>query len=482
MRLLTSIGTGLVALCLLFAVPAIGADTSASAFRAGASISNITPPLGSPIVGNFEVPKATHIHDDLHARCLVLEDGDRRLAIVICDNLSIDRQVFDQAKERLKEKTGIPAECMLMAATHTHSGPPARQLNSVTPYDKLTEYQQFVVDRIVDGVRCAVNNLEPAQVGWGRCEEATQVFNRRWYMKDPSLMVSPFGHQDKVRMNPPGGHDALDKPAGPTDPEIVFLSVRSAEGRPIALLANYSLHYVGGVPEGHVSADYFAVFADRIQQLLGADRLDPPFVGILSNGTSGNINNIDFHKPRPKREPYEQMKRVADLVAENVFRACKTVEYHDNARLDSRMCKLTLDVRKPDEATLEWARATLAGPKDDKELIKRTYAERTLAMAKSPDHVEVWVQALRIGDVGIAGIPFETFVETGLQLKKESPLPVTFTISQSNGAYGYLPTPAQHELGGYETWLGTSRVAAGSEPAIVATLLSQLEELTKQGK
>ena len=85
-----------------------------------------------------------------------------------------------------------------------------------------------------------------------------------------------------------------------------------------------------------------------------------------------------------------------------------------------------------------------------------------------------------IGDLGIAGIPFETFAETGLRIKAESPLTLTFTISQANGGFGYLPTPAQHALGGYETWLGTSKVAVDSEPTIVSTLFQQLAELAAE--
>ncbi|HEO72242.1 MAG TPA: hypothetical protein ENN80_13350 [Candidatus Hydrogenedentes bacterium] len=466
-------------LCLL---PPIShaAQTGAPVFQAGAAVSNITPPLGSDIVGNWDTPQATHIHDDLHVRSLVLDDGTRRLTLVLCDNLSIDRQVYDQAKERLHKKTGIPPEHMLMAATHTHSGPPARQGNSLEPYEHLTEYQQFVADRIVDGVQCAINNLEPARIGWGSAEEPDQVNNRRWYMSAPSLMVSPFGQQDKVRMNPPRAHAALLKPAGPTDPEIVFVSVQSAEGRPIALLANYSLHYVGGVPQGHISADYFGAFADRIQELLGADRLDPPFVGVLSNGTSGDINNINFREPTPKREPYEQIHRVANIVADKVYRACQSMQYHAYAKLGARMSALTLDVRKPDEATVAWARGILDAPQEETEHKQRIYARRTLLLQEAPEHVDIWVQALRIGDVGVGAIPFETFAETGLRLKKESPLPVTFTISLANGAYGYLPTPAQHEVGGYETWLGTNRVAVDSEPAIVSKLLDHLGELAAE--
>lgn len=465
------------ALAVVSPMVAAAAEAEEPVFRAGAAISTITPPLGSDIVGNWGTPQATHIHDDLHARCLALDDGERRLVLVLCDNLSIDRPVFDQAKARLQKATGIPPEHMLMAATHTHSGPPARQMQSFGDYDELTDYQQFLADRVVDGVQCAINNLEPAQVGWGSGQEPTQVFNRRWHMDDPSLMVSPFGGQDQVRMNPPRNHEALVKPAGPTDPEIAFLAFRTPDGRPIALLANYSLHYVGGVPSGDISADYFGVFADRIQELLGADRLDPPFVGILSNGTSGDINNINFKAPSPKRKPYEQMRRVANMVAAEVYRAYQTIEFHDYAELDGELASLTLDVRKPDAATLQWAQEILDKPEDETGRRERIYANRMFVLDKSPDQIDIWVQALRIGDVGIAGIPFETFAETGLHLKDAGPLPMTFTISFANGGYGYLPTPAQHKLGGYETWLGTNRVAEDSEPAIVAMLLAQFGSL-----
>ncbi len=473
---------GMVLGALLCLLPMAGsaAEPEAPVFRAGAARANITPPLGCDIVGNFEVPKATYVHDDLHVRCLVLDDGTTRLALVLCDNLGVDQNVFDEAKRRLQELTSIPPEHILMAAIHTHSGPAARVSKCPGGYGEFTAYQQFMVDRIVDGVQCAITNLEPAQIGWGRGEEPSQVNNRRWHLSDPALMVSPFGAQDQVRMNPPRAHAALVEPAGPTDPEIVFIAVRSVDGRPIALLANYSLHYVGGVPGGHISADYFGAFADRIQQLLGADRQEPPFVGMLSNGTSGDINNINFRVPTPKREPYEQIHRVANMVAAEVFRVYQTVEFKDQAKLGGRLARLTLGVRKPDEAQVQWANEILAKPEAEVDIVKRSYAHRTLNLLDCPDHVDVWVQALRIGDAGVAGIPFETFAETGLRLKAESPLPVTFTISQANGGFGYLPTPAQHELGGYETWLGTSKVAVESEPAIVDTLFRQFAELAAE--
>jgi hypothetical protein len=92
----------------------------------------------------------------------------------------------------------------------------------------------------------------------------------------------------------------------------------------------------------------------------------------------------------------------------------------------------------------------------------------------------VKLQAIRIGDVGIVSSPCETFVETGLAIKRESPLPLTFTIELANGYNGYLPTPAQHTLGGYETWRAkSSYLAVDAEPQVRSRLLELLHEVAK---
>ena len=217
----------------------LGRETGAErVFRAGAAASNITPPLGGPIIGGWNSPPATHVHDELYAKCLVLDDGTTRLAFVICDNLGIGREVYDRARQIIHDKTGIPPDNMMMAATHTHSSVSARSPNRLRPSHELTDYQQFLVTRIADGVRRAVNNLEPARIGWGVGIEATQVFNRRYLMKPGVPTPNPFGGTDKAVMNPGRGNPGILKAAGPTDPEIAILSVRSVDGRAIALLAN----------------------------------------------------------------------------------------------------------------------------------------------------------------------------------------------------------------------------------------------------
>jgi len=369
---------------------------------------------------------------------------------------------------------------IMISATHTHSSVTATGANRLVRESELSSYQKFLVTRIADGVRRAVNNLEPAKIGWGSGDEPTQVFNRRYFMKPGTPTPSPFGGVDKAVMNPGRGNPNILKAAGPTDPEVAFLSVKSVSGKPIALLANYSLHYVGPSAGAVISADYFGIFADRIQELLGADRMDPPFVGIMSNGTSGDINNIAWLEKSQKRyNPYEKMREVADLVAQAVYEAHKKIEFHDWIPLGAVREELALAVRKPTDEQLNYARNILNKPEDAKPYHRheKVYARRTMQMSESPDEVSVVLQTFRVGGLCVYAIPFEVFVEIGLELKAKSPFEQAFVISHANGSYGYLPTVKQHEFGGYETWLGTNRVEIESAPKIVNTLLRMSEQI-----
>ncbi|MDB6121091.1 MAG: Neutral/alkaline non-lysosomal ceramidase [Pedosphaera sp.] len=423
-------------------------------FRAGAATSNITPKLGVSIVGNFHDAIAKHIHDELHARCLVLDDGQTRIAIVVCDSCLVPREVFDEAKRLIHEQTGLPLDRILIASTHTHSGAAAASLYQT---EVAKEYLPFLTSRIVDGVRRAINNLAPAKIAWGVGSEPNQVFNRRWKMKPGAVLANPLGGTDQVKMNPPIANPNLLEPAGPTDPGISIISIQSPEGRPIALLANYSLHYVGGVPEGDISADYYGAFADRIQQLIGADHLDPEFVAIMSNGTSGDVNNINFRTPQKQQPPYGQIRFVANAVATEVHRVYQTLEYKDWVPLSMQQTEIKLGVRHPSDEDVIRARAILAKVHTrDMKSSQEIYARETMFIKDYPEQVPLIIQTIRIGDLGIAAIPCEVFAEIGLAIKEKSLFKPTFTIQLANGWSGYLPTPEQHKLGGYETWRARS--------------------------
>lgn len=450
---------------------------------AGASTSNITPYLGGGIVGNFGIPPAAeYIHDELHARTLVLDNEENRIVFVVLDNISIAREVLDEAKRLIREETGIDPKNILVSGTHTHSatsssgeGDKRRGWNYGRPFDS---YQLFLIRRVADGVRNAIKNLEPAKIGWGVGHVPQHVFNRRWVMKEKVL--NPFGDYDQVQFNPGVNNKNKKEPAGPTDPAVSFLSVQSLDGRPISVLANYSMHYAGGVPKNEISADYFAVFADRIQEIIGADRQTPKFVGIMSNGTSGDINSIDQRGGQKVYAPYEKMKVIAEDIAQEVFRVYKNIDYHTWVPLQSVQKELRLKTRRASAEMKERATKVLSLPDTAKtgHALERTYAERLLQMEREfPDEIEIILQAYRIGDLAVSAVPFETFAETGLEIKKKSPFNTTFTIELANGNYGYLPTPEQHKLGGYETWFGTNRVQKDATVIIVDELMKMFNAL-----
>jgi hypothetical protein len=449
--------------------------------RAGAAALDVTPFLDDPIVGNFTTPPASYVHDPLHARALVLDDGETKLAFVIVDSVGVTRGVFDAARKLIVEKTGISAGNILAAATHTHSATSGRSKDPFGVDDPPTEYQRLLARRLADAVRLALGNLAPAEIGWGSVDAPEHLFNRRWLIKEGETVPSPFGGEEHALMNP-GRNPKIDRPAGGTDPQVSFLAVRTPEGRPVALLANYSLHYVGGVPNGHVSGDYFAVFARKIGERLGADPLnDPPFVGIMSNGTSGDVNNIDIMGAPPKKPfgPYEKMTLVAEDLAGRVAGAYESVAFQAKVKLGAASRELVLKRRRPTPEQVAYAREILAKPEDAPKHhgLERVFAERTLGMVDTPEETSVMLQAFRIGDLGIAAIPFEVFTETGLDIKARSPFQPTFTIELANGSYGYLPTPRHFALGGYETWLGVNRVEPEASEKIVATLLDLFSTL-----
>lgn len=432
------------------------ADESERPILAGAAAVDITPqawPL--PLIGSFRYRPAYSAHDPLHARALYLQQGTTAVAIALVDSCYVPRPTIHKAKRLVNQAIGLESNRVLIAATHTHSAPPPapgaglRGLES----EKHDRNEQIYSDLLVQGIATSIiesaGRAMPAEIGWATGVLSDEVFNRRWLMKDGSIPPDPFGGtSDRVRMNPPFASPDLVRPSGPIDPEVAVLSVRSLGGNPIALLANYSLHYVGGIPAGQVSADYFGEFARIVE-----DRLGPRegFVAILSNGTSGNINNLDFSKPRLRKEPFEQVRHVAAKLAEVALETQARIEHIAEADIEMAQSELTLAHRRPTQEVLARSRALLADPPQSLSARERIYAQRAIDLHTAPNQVSVLLQALRIGKLGIVALPFETFVETGLSIKRLSPIQPTFVIELANGAEGYLPTPEHHLLGGYET-------------------------------
>jgi neutral ceramidase len=449
--------------------------------RAGAATSNITPEIGGDIVGGFVPVPCTDIHDELHARCLVLDDGKSLLALVVCDLLGLHRSVCVEAKRLIEEATGIPPSHVLISATHTHSavnalGERVRGYQSDQP---LTDYQRFVARRISDGVRRALAARRPAEIGFGSVDVPEHVFNRRWFMKEGTVPPNPFGKSDRVKMNPPGGSPDLLEPAGPTDPAVSFLAVREPGGRLISIFSAYSLHYVGGVGAGQISADYYGVFCETLKRLQSAPEQDPPFVALMANGTSGDVNNINFRAPRKGLPAYEQIRKVAEDLAGKVQAAVATVEWKPEASLAARMQELPVRWRSVEAPLLAWAQDTgqRTQATGDKTSLPAVYSGRIQRLAQASAETKAPAQVLRIGEIAIGTSPCETFAETGLEFKKRSPFKHSFMVELANGYYGYLPTPRHFELGGYETWPGTNYLEPQASEKLMDALLAMAREM-----
>ena len=441
----------------------------------------------SPTVTPFQLRsgKSSFVHDPLHVRAVAFECGEGRAVICLIDAIGIGREMSDIAKSRASEKTGWKAEDMLICATHTHTAPkggegmPGREAYEKLKYEKLEE-----------AIVQAIQSMEPARVGFSSEDEPSEVRNRRWFLQPGTMPPNPLGEQDQVKTNANRNH--LVKPAGPIDPEICVIDVRTNRHKPLALIANYALHYVGGVPKkvdengrevGMASADYFGEFSRIMPYRLGG--VNPPanFVAMMTNGASGDINNLVFTGSRAPRSPFEQIRIVASKGADASWRAVRKIENYDTKPLiATRQREVDLPYREPDEREISLAKDLLTRTRQEREAINSrttSVATRVIEYAKPeyPRTEPVLIQAFRIGDQAIVSMPFEVLVEIGLEIKKKSPFEHTFLIELANGGYGYLPPPNQHKLGGYETWLGTSRFQPQSSEILIKHLLEMLQEL-----
>lgn len=418
---------------------------------AGAACLDITPPLGTMIPGSFEDRFAEKVRDPLHVRSFVVEREGEGVAIVVCDLIGVKRDYLDRAKERIAVETELSAERILICCTHTHTG-------AVTGDDA---YTAFLIDRIADAVRLAWQERKPAQMGFGQTLEDRVVFNRRYRMRDGS-----------VRTNPGVGNPDVVAPMGPIDPDIGVVCLQGVDGEAIGLLANYALHYIG-MPEStySISADYFGIFSTLIQRMRNAS-----FVAALSNGACGDINNIDvLGDRRPVKDRSLHAERVAGLIAAGVLWVWNEMDFASDVSLGAAMQEVVL-ARKPAPSEADIARV-----REIENMARPTMAERafvrriTRRMADVPDRVRTWVQALRIGDLGIVAVPGELLVELGLDLKARSPFSQTIVIELANDSVGYLPTRQSYEEGGYEPEASVFAPGCGEQIADVA--LGLLEQL-----
>ncbi|MFO1063236.1 MAG: neutral/alkaline non-lysosomal ceramidase N-terminal domain-containing protein [Pirellulales bacterium] len=441
-------------------------------FRAGVATVDISPTEFPRIVaGGFLEGRATANTDRLFVRSFVLDDGRKQLALTVVDTCMMTQQLIDEAKRQASAKCGIPTEHMLVSATHTHSAPAAMGCLG-TRLDEA--YAATLPGKIAEAIIAAHKELQPARIGWAAIDDWEHTHNRRWIRKPESKIVDPFGNATgRAHMHPGYQSKEVIGPSGPVDPALSVLSLQTADGRPLGVLANYSQHYFGAKA---ISADYYGVFCKHVAELLhqGGEG-NEKFVCAMSQGTSGDLMWMDYGSPQ---DPIS-MPQYAEAVAKFAEQALARVVYRDSAELNAVEKQLPLKYRVPDEARLAWARPIAEKIENDlPKSIPEVYAREAVILHERQS-TTLKLQAIRIGDMTIAALPNEVYALTGLKLKGRSPSSLHFNVELANGAEGYIPPPEQHTLGGYTTWPArTAGLEVQAETKITETLTAALEEVT----
>lgn len=443
-------------------------------FRAGAAQVEITPSLGTRMNGDFITHYATSIHDSLFSKALVVDDGKTCIAIIIVDICAMQRDFLDPIKIEIEKRLGIYRNNILIASTHAHSA------GSVT--DLLLGGVDFMYRRqlpalIIESAVKAFGNLKPAVLGFCKVSAPEHVLCRRYFMKPDYKATNPVNdHLDLVKTNPIGDEAYIERRVSTVDDELSCLVFKGEDDEYISVLANYSLHYVGDFDSGTISADYFGYFARHLSDFLGNPK---GFVGMMSNGTSGEANIWDFMDPeRHLKEAFERSDSIGHSLAEKVYTSLKTISWQQNPILSVRYQDIKLKIRKPSEEELSRATELVSNADfttvvPDYNGLKMIYAREQVLLHDYPDYTYQPIQSIKLGDITIGAIGAEMFAETGLALKNAMSNGHYFTICLANDYIGYIPPEHEFSLGGYETWrCRTSQLVVDAEAEIRNRLIN----------
>ena len=398
--------------------------------RAGCAQQIITPPVGTSLAGYFHDRVSTSVRDDLYAKAIVIENGESRLALVSCDLIGITEEIAAPAKAFIEQEMGIPPENVLICATHTHTGPEIRS-NAVVPCREA--WVAELPRRIADAVKTAADAMCSATLRVGRATAYGCAFNRLFRLKDGSEQFGKRGRDAEVIAE-----------AGPIDPELQTLSVVDEAGNLRALAVNFALHsdVIGGGSADFISADWPGMLGQNIAAVYGQD-----VVTLLLQGTCGDINHVPHGPTYLPRGGPEKAMQLGRALAGVAMYAAERAEPMRKLPLSGRIEVLSIPYYTREAvlmAEIEALKAKEQGP-FEKYLVKRTES-----WPYDGKNADVPVQAMRIGDVGLVGLPAEIFVRLGLEIKHFSPPSSTFVVELANARVSnYIPTTDQAERGAY---------------------------------
>ena len=396
--------------------------------RAGFAQVDITPPLGTEKAGWLRHIVAEEILDPVYARTLVLESNGTLMGFVSLDLLSVRWTQVDQIRTAA-ESLGIPKANLMVAATHNHAGPAIVCAGGTTRDDR---YIEFMVDGITHALQQAITTMVPAKLAVASGTEGRISFIRRFIMKDGS-----------VRTHPPAGSPEIRCAEGVMDPELGVLGVKDYDDKVLGFIINFACHpthHGGGTA---ISAGWPGQLSLAVKQAFGDN-----CVTLFLNGAFGNVHHANPFDP----EYVDDMNHIGSILAEDVQQLIPAMEFADDVSLAALTTTLQLPIRDIDGPYGLGAKYPQRFPDDE---IYEASIRKLRAKKAQRDYALAEVQCLRIGDeVALVGIPAEYFVQLGLRIKMESPLPYTYIAGAANGMLGYVPHREAFERGGYETTIG----------------------------
>ena len=442
--------------------------TGATKLTAGTAVIDITPPVDYRMSGYFRERLSTGTLNPLHAKAIVLRQGDERAALVFCDIIGLSLDVSSRARRQAAEKTGIAPENILIAATHTHTGPLyfgalrkhfhdlAVAKHGSDPYEKVN-YPSELVAKIIKVITQADAAAKPVRLEAGVADQRGLSFNRRFHMKDGT-----------VRFNPGILNPNIVRVAGPIDPEVGIVFFREAnDARTAAALVNFALHLdtVGGTK---YAADYPFYLEQSLRETFGQD-----FVLFFGTGTCGDINHIDVTKRQRLKTDY-----IGRTLAGTVKAKVPDLKAIGEPALAVRSEIVHAPLQRYGPDKLAWVRENIkkVGTRE-LSFLEQVEAYKILAIEmRGTETIPLEVQVFRLSrDVAVVGLPGEVFVDIGLAIKRASPFPTTLVIELCQDAPGYIPTKKAFTEGSYETV--NSRIAPGGGEMVAETAIRLLKAL-----
>lgn len=437
------------------------------ALRAGYGEADLLAPAGGSMPGYFGDRKAVGVLDPLLAKAVVLQRGETRGALVALDLIGLNAPEVAVCRAAVAQRTGIPGSNVWIHATHTHTG-------AMVPRFFTSDAETIAADVYVgevDGVWAA--RTLPAQVATAVASAASQLragpvdlaervapglaFYRRFRMKDGA-----------IRTNPGKRNPEIDRPNGEADPTLTVLRFHAAK----ALVVIFGLHpdSVGGT---RYSADYPAYLTERVRKELGAEW------GVLFlNAACGDINHIDVASAEPQGG-IEEARRIGGALGEATLAALGASMPLEVDALSFARRSVPALLRTVPEDEVREAQRLLKEEPEKARSFNGLFAPAALVLGRTKDREQAAeIAAMRLGPMGLVGMPGEFFVELARIIQHDSPLDPTRVIGLTNGSLGYIPHRAAYEEGGYESGYRSARFRPGTGEHWSRTAVELLRSLT----